>query len=54
MNYRMSSVCFNVYLSFINSLDIVFKQMGTLLYNYLPLLTKVLVNGVLKLSKLYI
>ena len=45
---------FNVYLSFINSLEVIIKQMGTLLSTHLPLLSSILVRGVLKLSSDFI
>ena len=54
MRLQLSSVSFNTFLSFINSLEIVFKQLGTLLMQYLPQLAKILVTGVLHMSKLFI
>jgi hypothetical protein len=50
----VSSVSFNTLLSFINSLEVVFKQMGTLLIDHLPGLSQILVEGILHLTKLFI
>lgn len=50
----MSTVCFNVYLSFIKTMEVVIKQMGTLLAQHLPLLSAILVKGVLRLSSIFI
>lgn len=49
----LSSVSFNGYLTFINSLEVVFKQVGTLLMGHLPILAKIIVEGAVRLAKMF-
>jgi len=51
---KLSSASFNSYLTFINSLEVVFKQVGTLLMGNLPVLAKIIVEGVIKMTKMFI
>jgi hypothetical protein len=50
----LSGVNFNDFVTFIKQLDAMLKQMGTLLFGLLPSLANVLVNGLIKLSKLFV
>lgn len=50
---KLSSVSFNGYVTFINSLEVVFKQVGTLLIGNLPILAKIIVEGVIRLAKIF-
>ena len=50
---KLSSVSFNGYVTFINSLEVVFKQVGTLLIGNLPILAKIIVEGVIRLAKMF-
>jgi hypothetical protein len=50
VDFYLSSVSFNVFLSFINTLEVVIKQMGTLLSQHLPQLSTILIQGILRLS----
>ena len=45
---------FNSYITFIKALDVVLKQMGTLFKDHIPVLSIILVKGVLKLTKHFI
>ena len=51
---KLSSVSFNVFLTFISTLDVVLKQMGTLLQSHLPQLSTILIKGVLRLSNQFV
>lgn len=51
---KLSGVNFNDFVTFIKQLDAMLKQMGTLMMGLLPSLANVLVNGLIKLSKLFI
>ncbi|CDW84473.1 small subunit processome component 20 homolog [Stylonychia lemnae] len=53
MLQKLSEVSFSVYLNYISSLAIIIKQLGGLLSNFLPLLTKVLV-AIMTLTKMFI
>ena len=50
----LSSFNFNEFVTFIKSMDVMLRQLGTLLLDFLPSLVNVLVGGVVKLSKLFI
>ena len=54
INKRLSQVSFNNYLTFINSLESVLKQLGMLLVRNLPQLATILVHGILRLAGLFI
>jgi len=49
----LSRASFDAYLSFIYAFEVLLKQMGTLMISFMPKLTKVLIKGVLSLSKLF-
>ena len=49
----LSRASFEGYLSFIYAFEVLLKQMGSLLISFLPKLTKVLIKGVMSLSKLF-
>lgn len=51
---KLSCVSFNVFLTFINTFEVVMKQMGTLINHYMPTLSKILVQGLLRLSHMFI
>ena len=50
---RLSLISFNSFVTFINSLEVVFKQVGTLLIRNLPILAKIIVQGIIRLSKMF-
>lgn len=54
MLQALTSASFNTQLMFIRSMDVLLKQMGTLLKHYLPHLSTILVKGILKLATIFV
>ena len=54
MMQALSSASFNTFLMLIRSMDVLLKQMGTLIKQYLPHLATILVKGLLKLASMFV